>query len=34
VSRWISEAADVDEVIALFRLNYDRLTARRKPASK
>jgi hypothetical protein len=33
VSRWINEATDVDEVIALFRLNYDRLTARRKPAS-
>ena len=32
VSRWINDAGDVDEVIALFRLNYERLTARRKPA--
>jgi hypothetical protein len=33
VSRWINDATDVDEVIALFRLNYERLTARRKPAA-
>jgi hypothetical protein len=30
VSRSIHDGADVDEVISLFRLNYDRLTARRK----
>ncbi len=30
VSRSIRDTSDVDEVIALFRLNYDRLTARRK----
>jgi Family of unknown function (DUF5519) len=30
VSRSIRDAGDVDDVIALFRLNYDRLTARRK----
>lgn len=30
VSRAIREASDVEDVIALFRLNYDRLTARRK----
>jgi hypothetical protein len=29
VSRPIAEASDVDDVIGLFRLNYDRLTARR-----
>jgi hypothetical protein len=29
VSRTIADAADVDAVIELFRLNYDRLTARR-----
>ncbi|MGH2381967.1 MAG: luciferase family protein [Candidatus Limnocylindria bacterium] len=33
VSRPIRDAADVDEVIALFRMNYDRLTARRKTPS-
>jgi luciferase-like monooxygenase len=33
VSRSIRDEADVTEVIALFRLNYDRLTARRKTAS-
>jgi ribonuclease BN (tRNA processing enzyme) len=30
VSKRISTAADVQEVIALFRLNYDRLAMRRK----
>ena len=30
VSRAIHDAADVDDVIGLFRLNYDRLTSRRK----
>lgn len=30
VSRAIREASDIEDVIALFRLNYDRLTARRK----
>jgi hypothetical protein len=30
VSRPIGDPSDIDEVIALFRLNYDRLTARRK----
>jgi hypothetical protein len=30
VSRPIQDSRDVDEVIALFRLNYERLTARRK----
>jgi Family of unknown function (DUF5519) len=30
VSRPIHDRADVDEVIALFRLNYERLTSRRK----
>jgi hypothetical protein len=34
VSRTIEDAADVEEVIALFRLNYDRLTARRKHPSR
>jgi hypothetical protein len=34
VSRTIDDAADVDEVIALFRLNYDRLTSRRKHPSR
>jgi hypothetical protein len=33
VSRSINTPSDVDEVIALFRLNYDRLTARRKKVS-
>lgn len=33
VSRAIDEAADVNEVIALFRLNYDRLISRRRPSS-
>lgn len=33
VSRSIRGAADVDEVIALFRLNYDRLKARKKTPS-
>jgi hypothetical protein len=33
VSRWINDAGDVEEVIALFRMNYERLTARRKPIS-
>jgi ribonuclease BN (tRNA processing enzyme) len=33
VSRPIDDAADVDEVIALFRLNYDRLARRRKTSS-
>lgn len=33
VSRPFHDAADVAEVIALFRLNYDRLTARRKATS-
>jgi hypothetical protein len=33
VSRPIRDDADVDEVIALFRLNYDRLMTRRKPSS-
>ena len=30
ISREIREASDVDEVVGLFRLNYERLTARRK----
>jgi hypothetical protein len=30
VSKRIRDAADVEEVIALFRLNYDRLATRRK----
>lgn len=29
ISRWIEDASDVDDVIALFRLNYDRLVSRR-----
>jgi hypothetical protein len=29
VSRSIHDQSDVDDVIALFRINYDRLTARR-----
>lgn len=33
VSRSIHDGADVEEVIELFRLNYDRLTARRKTSS-
>jgi Family of unknown function (DUF5519) len=33
VSRRIRERGDIDEVIALFRLNYERLTARRKSAA-
>lgn len=33
VSRPIHDSADVDEVIALFRLNYDRLITRRKVSS-
>ncbi|MDQ3985506.1 MAG: DUF5519 family protein [Actinomycetota bacterium] len=33
VSRAIRDASDLNEVIALFRLNYDRLTARRKTSS-
>jgi hypothetical protein len=33
VSRSIRDGADVDEVISLFRMNYDRLTARRKEPS-
>jgi hypothetical protein len=32
VSRSIHDVSDVDDVIALFRLNYDRLTARRTGA--
>lgn len=31
VSRAIRDKEDVDDVIALFRLNYDRLTSRRSP---
>jgi hypothetical protein len=30
VSRWIEGEAEVDDVIALFRLNYDRVAARRR----
>jgi hypothetical protein len=30
VSRPIHDRGDIDEVIALFRLNYDRLSARRR----
>jgi hypothetical protein len=30
VSKYIDDAGDVNEAIALFRLNYDRLTARRR----
>ncbi|MGH2736221.1 MAG: luciferase family protein [Actinomycetota bacterium] len=33
VSRPIRDADDVDEVIALFRMNYDRLKGRRKTPS-
>jgi hypothetical protein len=33
VSRPIRDAGDVDDVIALFRLNYDRFTRRRKTAA-
>jgi hypothetical protein len=33
VSRPIHDDDDVDDVIALFRLNYERLTARRKGSS-
>jgi hypothetical protein len=33
VSKPIRDAADVEEVIALFRLNYDRLATRRKGPS-
>jgi ribonuclease BN (tRNA processing enzyme) len=33
VSRRIEGAADVEEVIALFRMNYDRLRSSRKGAS-
>ena len=29
VSRWIRSDGDVDEVIELFRLNYDRVSGRR-----
>ena len=32
VSRFITSDADVDDVIALFKLNYDRVAARRSPA--
>jgi hypothetical protein len=32
VSRFITDDADVDDVIALFRLNYDRI-AKRRPRS-
>ena len=30
ISRRIEDATDVDDVIALFRLNYDRLLSRRR----
>ncbi|MGH2757600.1 MAG: luciferase family protein [Actinomycetota bacterium] len=33
VSREIRGSADVDDVIALFRLNYERLTVRRNKSS-
>jgi Family of unknown function (DUF5519) len=33
VSRWIESESEVDEVIALFRLNYDRIAARRAKSS-
>ncbi|MGH9199021.1 MAG: luciferase family protein [Acidimicrobiia bacterium] len=33
VSRQIRDGEDVDAVIALFRLNYDRLTVRREKSS-
>jgi hypothetical protein len=33
VSRSIRDDTDVDDVIALFRLNYDRLTERRRSSS-
>ena len=33
VSRSIRDPADVDEVIALFRLNYERVKARQKTSS-
>jgi len=33
VSRYMDDPADVDEVIAPFRLNYDRLTTRRNKSS-
>jgi hypothetical protein len=34
VSRLIHDATDVEEVIALFRLNYDRLAVRKKTSSE
>ncbi len=34
VSRWIEREEDAPEVIALFRLNYDRLIERRRPRDK
>jgi Ni,Fe-hydrogenase I large subunit len=34
VTRRIDDPSDVDDVVALFRLNYDRLTARGKRAGQ
>jgi hypothetical protein len=33
VTRRIADAGEVDAVIGLFRLNYERLTARRRPGA-